>query len=471
MTKTNKILLAVLGVLLLIAAVMGGAIAARSGLFGSGDDIAQPYNETRYSGTIENAEGLIEAADPVPVVLVVRFHDNGETGELTSPTLKRHSMLTRTDEHTYREEIVHGEGVDAGDSGVEWTFEPNGEDDAMGVSYTTSDGASASAELPQTDQEETSGEVGINPEVAGAEPDGIEFPEHSYRSTGTIELVHADDPSKNISDEVIFRISQDATTHTVAYPGRGCYGTVDSTDPNIRVENITVGDCESGGTWKFTGGDASGGSAEFTSADGKLTGSLNFHAGEWDDIDGEIGIARSGPVLDFYEEFTAEDSGAGKKKSAEEGDNSRQAREAAFMMPWGYGELLIGMSEKEATELGLDSGSVAPAENGIEGCTTATYSKLGVPEATVYLENGVISAIRAEGGNGYFENEPIHSWKPGDDFNIVPGHEPETEKSGEWSVKHWYLEGGNGNILHVRLFTAESQTTFTAYTPDTSCKG
>jgi len=305
-TKTNKILLAVLAVLLLITAVIGGAIAARSGLFGSNDDIAQPYNETRYSGTIEKAEGLIDAADPVPVVLVVRFHDGGETGELTSPTLKRHSTLTRTDDYTYREDIVHGEDVDAGDSGVEWTFEP-GENDTMDVSYTTPDGATASAALPKTDSEETSGEVGINPEVAGAEPDGIEFPDPSYRSTGTIELANEDDPSKNISNEVIFRISHDATTHTVTYPGRGCYGTVESTDPNIRVENITVGDCESGGTWKFTGGDASGGSAEFTSPDGKLTGSLDFRHSEWETIDGEIGIARSGPVLDFYRSFTGGD--------------------------------------------------------------------------------------------------------------------------------------------------------------------
>lgn len=306
MTKTNKILLAVLAVLLLIAAVIGGAIVARSGLFGSNDDIAQPYNETRYSGTIEKAEGLIDAADPVPVVLVVRFHDGGETGELTSPTLKRHSTLTRTDDYTYREDIVHGENVDAGDSGVEWTFEP-GENDTMDVSYTTPDGATASAELPQTDPEETSGEVGINPEVAGAESDGIEFPDPSARSTGTIELVHADDPELNISHDVIFRISHDATIHTVTYPGRGCYGTVDSTDPNIRVENITVGDCESGGTWHFISGDMGGGTAEYTSPDGKLTGSLNFRHSEWETIDGEIGIARSGPVLDFYRSFTGGD--------------------------------------------------------------------------------------------------------------------------------------------------------------------
>lgn len=52
-TKTNKILLAVLVVLLLVLAAIGGTIAVRSGLFGSSNDIAQPYNETRYSGTID----------------------------------------------------------------------------------------------------------------------------------------------------------------------------------------------------------------------------------------------------------------------------------------------------------------------------------------------------------------------------------------------------------------------------------
>lgn len=298
MTKTNKILLAVLGVLLLIAAVLAGAIVARNSHVGQ-NSIAQPYNETRYSGTIDKAEGLIDASDAVPVVLVVRFHDGGKTGELTSPTLKRHSTLTKTGKHTYREEIVHGEG----DDGVEWTFEP-GADDAMDVSYTTPDGASASAELPQTDPEETAGEVGLNPDAPGAEPDGIEFPKGSFRSTGPIELVSADDPSRNVSDDVIFRMSSDGSTFTVTYPGRGCYGVLEDTEPGKRVETITVGDCESGGTWHFTSGDPGGGTAEFTSVDGSLTGDLKFSHSDWDDIDGEIGIARSGPVLDFYRSFT-----------------------------------------------------------------------------------------------------------------------------------------------------------------------
>lgn len=299
MTKTNKILLAVLGVLLLIAAILAGAIAARSGFFGA-RTIAQPYNETRYSGTIDQAEGLIDASDAVPVVLVVRFHDKGETGELTSPTLKRHSTLTKTGKHTYREEIVHGEG----DDGVEWTFEP-GADDAMNVSYTTPDGASASAELPQTDPEETAGEVGLNPNAPGAEPDGIEFPKGSFRSTGPLELVDTNDASNSISDDVVFRLSPDGKIFTVTYPGRGCYGVLEDTEPGKRVETISVGDCESGGTWHFTSGDPGGGTAEFTSADGSLRGDLKFSHSEWDDIDGEIGIARSGPVLDFYSDFTA----------------------------------------------------------------------------------------------------------------------------------------------------------------------
>ena len=76
MSRTNKILFAVLAVLLLILAVIGGVIAKRSGLFGSSDDIAQPFNESRFSGTIDKADGLID--DAVPVVVVVRFHDGGE---------------------------------------------------------------------------------------------------------------------------------------------------------------------------------------------------------------------------------------------------------------------------------------------------------------------------------------------------------------------------------------------------------
>lgn len=67
----------------------------------------------------------------------------------------------------------------------------------------------------------------------------------------------------------------------------------------------TTGDCESGGKWHFTGGDPTRGQADFTSADGSATGKLRYHSTNWEDIEGEIGLARSGPVLDFYREFTS----------------------------------------------------------------------------------------------------------------------------------------------------------------------
>ena len=296
MSKTNKILVAILAVLLLVLGVIGGVIATKSGVFSS-RTLAEPFNETRYSGTVENAEGLSD--EIVPVVLVIRFHDEGETGELTSPTLKRHSTLMRTEENTYREEIVHGEG----ESGTEWTFTP-GEDESMEVSYTTPDGATASAELPKTDPADTSGEVGLNPSAPGAEPDGTEFPDHSQRTTGTLELTS--DDAGDSSTDVIFRWAPDLSIATVTYPDLGCYGTMTrSDDPNMFEETITVGDCESG-SWMFRSGDITGGSAEYSAADAATTGRISFRHSEWDDIEGEIGIARSGPVLDFYRTFTGD---------------------------------------------------------------------------------------------------------------------------------------------------------------------
>ena len=470
MSRTNKILLAVLAVLLLILVAIGGTIALRSGVFGSSDDIAQPYNETRYSGTIEKADGLID--DPVPVVLVVRFHDGGETGELTSPTLKRHSTLTRTGDNTYREEIVHGDG----DSGTEWTFEPNGDEDGMDVSYSTPHGASASAELPQTPMESNAGEVGLNPNAPDAGPDGIEFPDDGVRELATIEWTDSDNPENDRTEEAIFRGSREANVFTVTYPERGCYGVLEHVDNVTKTEKITVGDCESGGTWHFTGGDEKKGEAEFTSADETLTGKLTYTATEWDDTDGELGLARSGPALDFYREFTNgaygnADSEEKPDKDAEEGQNSREAREMGSMTPWGYGDMTIGMNQDEAFGKGLDSGSVEPADIDVEGCTTATYAKRGFKDATVYLDGGVITAITREDGSAYFDNQPIHAWRPGDDFdNVVPSHSPEVEKSGEWETHNWHLEGENGNILHIRLFAAESQTTYTVSTPDSECK-
>ncbi|MCT1451212.1 hypothetical protein [Corynebacterium sp. p3-SID1194] len=298
MSRTNKILFAVLAVLLLILAVIGGVIAKRSGLFGSSDDIAQPFNESRFSGTIDKADGLID--DAVPVVLVVRFHDGGETGELTSPTLKRHSKLTRTGDNTYSEEIVHGDG----DNGTKWTFKPKGDEDAMEVSYTTPDGATSSAELPQTPMENNAGEVGLNPNAPDAGPDGIEFPDDGVRELATIEWTDKDDSGNTRTEKAIFRGSREANVFTVTYPERGCYGVLEHVDNVTKTEKITVGDCESGGTWHFTGGDEKKGEAEFTSADETLTGKLTYTATEWDDIEGEIGLTRSGPALDFYREFT-----------------------------------------------------------------------------------------------------------------------------------------------------------------------
>mgnify|MGYP006979265654 CR=1 FL=1 len=308
MTKTNKILTTILAVLLLILAVIGGAIAVQSGWIGArgsdssgsnninnsnnSDNIAEQFKATRYSGTVDTE-------DAVPVVLVIRFHEDGKTGELTSPTLKRYSSLTRTGENTYREDIVHGEG----EGGTEWAFTP-GENDAMDVSYTTPDGATATAQLPQTDPADNAGEIGINPNVAGAEPDGIEFPADGVRALATIELATKD--GDNTTETAIFRGSREANVFTVTYPARGCYGVLEHIDNVTKKEVFSVGDCEDGGIWHFTGGDEKAGEADFTSADESTTGKLTYKATEWTDIDGEIGFSRSGPVLDFYREFTAE---------------------------------------------------------------------------------------------------------------------------------------------------------------------
>ena len=318
MSRTNKILFAVLAVLLLILAVIGGVIAKRSGLFGSSDDIAQPFNESRFSGTIDKADGLID--DAVPVVVVVRFHEGGETGELTSPTLKRHSKLTRTGDNAYSEEIVHGDG----DDGTEWTFKPKGDEDAMEVSYTTPDGATSSAELPQTPMENNAGEVGLNPNAPDAGPDGIEFPDDGVRELATIEWTDKDDSGNKRTEKAIFRGSREANVFTVTYPERGCYGVLEHVDNVTKTEKITVGDCESGGTWHFTGGDEKKGEAEYTSADETLTGKLTYTATEWDDIEGEIGLARSGPAVDFYREFT--DGAYGADADADDDKEDTQAK-------------------------------------------------------------------------------------------------------------------------------------------------
>lgn len=539
MSKTNKILLAVLAVLLLILGILAGLVLSSANRSGS-NAIAEPFNETRYSGTINDTDGLSD--DPVPVVLVVRFHDDGEHGTLTSPTLGSHSELRKIGEGEYEQTntITAAADADTGEvpaapgvgDGTTWTFTPKTAEDtedaetsdddsnhggdsdnddsgtAMDISYETPDGATGGGSLDPTDPKIEAGEVGLNPDVTDdLNIEEVDFGEGKVLSVGKpifqktgdepMMLGDADFGAKEATDgpqtqfehypavengkmdregelTVKFRFGENLST--VTYPERGCYGVLELSDYRF-TEKILVGDCESGGTWKLLEGTDTGGVMEFLGPDKSFIGRTVIRSTDWNDITGEIGLGLTGPVVDYYKKMQVQDTddtktseAAKPEKDTEEGRNSREAREMAHMTPWGYGDLEIGMTQDEAFGLGLNSSSVGPADNGVAGCTTATYSKLGVPEATAYIENGVITAITKEGGNAYFENQPIHAWQPGDGGDVVPGHEPEYEQAGEWGINHWYLEGANGNILHVRLLGAIAQTTYTAYTPDTACK-
>ena len=349
MTKTNRILTAVLATLLLILAAIGGVIAWQSGLFSSRDNLSEPFYGTRYSGTINEGPGLID--DPVPVVLIIRFHDDGNTAELTSPSLKRYSRLTRTDGHTYREEIVHGEG----DSGTEWTFSP-GEYETMDISYTTPDGESSSAKLPRTAPENNSGEIGLNPNAPDSGPDGIEFGSDGVRELATIEWTHDNDPDASTTETAIFRASLEKDTFTVTYPERGCYGVLEFVDEFTRAEKFSVGDCEDGGRWLFIDGDPAAGEADYTSPDGSITGKLHYQSTEWIDIDGEIGVSRSGPVLDFYHEFTGAAAYASPIDEADEEADEENA------------------PQEETRALGsCDSAAIEAAEGGWSSHAIVTY--------------------------------------------------------------------------------------------------
>lgn len=373
MTKTNKILTTILAVLLLILAVIGGAIAVQSGWIGArgsdsnsnsnSNNIAEPFKGTRYSGAVDKPEGLADdTEDAVPVVLVIRFHEDGKTGELTSPTLKRYSSLTRTGENTYREDIVHGEG----EGGTEWAFTP-GENDAMEVSYTTPDGATATAQLPKTDPADNAGEIGINPNVAGAEPDGIEFPADGVRALATIEWAPKD--GDRTTETAIFRGSREANVFTVTYPERGCYGALEHIDNVTKKEVFSVGDCEDGGIWHFTGGDEKAGEADFTSADESTTGKLTYKATEWTDLDGEIGYSRSGPVLDFYREFTVEtnketNKETNQKKEADKEADAQPAQAKGSCEPGAFDAVVDGWPTPFETTVNFCDGEWASAAAG-----------------------------------------------------------------------------------------------------------
>lgn len=555
MSRTNKILLAILGVLLLVLGLIGGAILLQSNPFSS-RTLAQPYNETRYAGTLEDASALTDDPDLTHVVLVVHFYDDGDRGTVTSPTLPLHAELEKTGDGEYKQKapIVGtggegntwsftphkakigdksgtdgSEGTDNTDDAAEQpsvsapaleTLAPSGEapsgdepaepaapaDDGMidmGISNTTPDGETLDGQLEQTDKNDKNGEIGINPDVTDTEElEYGDFGDDRHRAVGRpvfqkngeepLLLGDADHGPKEATDgpqtqyehypavengsydrlgeyTVIFRLGNGSHPGTVTYPERGCYGELEVTDLQA-TEKILVGDCESGGTWKFLEGTPAAGVAEFVSHDKSFSGRTVYRATDWDDIDGEIGLGQSGPVVDYYkglrkEEPEEEELTFPTQDETPEELRERSAREGGVLTHRGTGPYVLGMSKQEAIDAGLDPDSFEPDNK----CERATTSFHIFRDGELYFENGTLVAFGVADGHGLFHETPISPAKPGENDDPVPGHKPELIQKGETGYLFWTLTDDDGVQMQLRVVAEISANYLTLTAPGQNC--
>lgn len=568
MSRTNKILLAILGVLLLILGLIGGAILLQSNPFSS-RTLAQPYNETRYAGTLEDASALTDDPDLTHVVLVVHFYDDGDRGTVTSPTLPLHAELKKTGDGEYEQQAPV---VGTGGEGNKWSFTPhkakingkNGSDNAdngtdndqekpsdaspaletliprgevptddnpadpaepadpavpqdpaidgepaddgmidMGFSITTPDGETTDGQLEQTDKNDKNGEIGINPDVADAEK--LEYGDFGDDRTRAIgrpvfqkngeEPLLLGDPEKGPKEAkdgpqtkyehyppvengsydrlgehtVIFRLGNGSHPGTVTYPERGCYGELEVVELQA-TEKILVGDCESGGTWRFLEGTPQAGVAEFLSHDASFSGRTVYRATDWDDIDGEIGLGQSGPVVDYYkglrkEEPEEEELTFPTQDETPEELRERSAREGGVLTHRGTGPYVLGMSKQEAIDAGLDPGSFEPDNK----CERATTSFHIFRDGELYFENGTLVAFGVADGHGLFHDTPVSPAKPGENDDPVPGHKPELIQKGETGFLFWTLTDDNGVQMQLRVVAEISANYLTLTAPGQNC--
>ena len=544
MTKTNKILVAILAVLLLVLAAIGGTIAVRKNLFGS--DLGDPFDGTRYTGMLAKGSELSgdQDDDAVPVVLVVRFQDDGERATLTSPTLQRHSELTRNDQGTYEETIITGEGVagtwdfggaterPAEDNDAERIEPPSpngpipsaelvlapgeGKIWSLNISVTLPSGSTLTAELHQTDSGEIAGEVGLNPAVeapelsegafgedkkrtvgapvfqpAGASPLLIGDPESdpkpvSGEGESSFTTLAPVDPSEDNEQSfdsrlgqtsVIFRDSIESKFSTVTYPELQCYGELRPIDGGGLEEHFLVGSCVSGGIWRWAEGTSDAGVREFISADKSVSARTVYRSTDWEDIDGEVGLSLTGPVVKYYENLQGSQDSATEPESeaapVTEGEQSYQSRvQGGLLSAWGYGDITIGMTKQEAIAAGLDDSSIVDAFDRGPNCTIGDYQGGGYKPTIVYMQDDKVTAIFKNEKTGvYVNNNVIGNFDPDDSAGVYdPNLQPDYGPADDQGWRTWTPETQNGNTVEIGFNQKNSDVRVSVSVTGTTCR-
>lgn len=306
MSRTKAVALTALISLLTIAVMVIAYLLGTQAFNRSQGALDDPklFSNTRYQGTLPTTEGLNEEA-PDDAIVVVRFFDEGRTATITSPTLDRYSELTWEKDFTYVEKVVTGEGG----TGTKWTFTPN-DQGSLDISYKIRGGEETQpAPVDKTGWEDVDHEPGLAQMGPASEIDDIDFGENAFRFIGSIEVEDDDGYAEELN--VIVRTAVDYSVATITYPDEGCYAVLETDDYMSFVEpEFSVGDCEPGAIWEFFGSDGGYVGVRYTSEDYSLSGFGHLRASDWEDTEGEVGIARSGPAV-FENSSTKSNKGKG----------------------------------------------------------------------------------------------------------------------------------------------------------------
>lgn len=345
MSRANKVLLTILVALLLVAAVIAGLIISKTAGRGPLD---QPdlFSLSRYEGTLAKAETLSDDSEidegtdeETDVVIVVRFFDGGDLATVASPTLEYYSELTLDgDDHTYVEHVITDGGESAATPGAanddarRWSFEPSGSGD-MSVSIESAGGdVIEEASLDDSDWEDTDGEEDLARIGPASDEPAIDFGDNGKRFVGQTRppkkpvLSHEAaevEGMERVNTPVILRFPEDMKHGTATYPELGCHSVLERNGDQL-IERVLVGTCASGGIW-FVGQGSSPddyiGMYSWKVGDTpRSITDVDLAVSNWEDTDGEVGLARSGPAVEAEEATDDSDTQAQGSCEAEEFD-------------------------------------------------------------------------------------------------------------------------------------------------------
>lgn len=160
--------------------------------------------------------------------------------------------------------------------------------------------------MTPTPWEEIIGEPGLAQRGPGAELDDIDFGDNPIRLVGRTSTVEDGMNAENAGKgqwprdyDVIFRLNEDMDLGTVTYPELKCHSTLEQpVDHDSVEEHSSIGDCGDSGQWLIQK-ERSGYKGRFfpNGVAGRPQVEVDLITTDWNDISGELGLAKSGPAV------------------------------------------------------------------------------------------------------------------------------------------------------------------------------